>query len=119
MPINASYLFISSMDVEPDREALFNDVYDTEHVPSLTQVPGVLSVARLRSRPYALSIGGQVQQMDAAGEPRYSAIYEIESPEVLTSAAWAEAIERGRWPTHVRPHAKNARRVLLELMYSK
>ena len=40
MPINAKYLFISSMDVAPDKEALFNEVYDTEHVPNLAEVPG-------------------------------------------------------------------------------
>ena len=28
-----TYLFIVSMDVEPEKEALFNEVYDEEHVP--------------------------------------------------------------------------------------
>ncbi|MCH7796137.1 MAG: hypothetical protein IH900_13510, partial [Proteobacteria bacterium] len=46
MPIATTYLFIASMDVEPDKEALFNEVYDTEHVPNLLKVPGVLSVTR-------------------------------------------------------------------------
>ena len=32
MPGKAKYLFIASMDVEPEKEALFNEVYDTEHV---------------------------------------------------------------------------------------
>jgi len=37
MPINSKYLFVASMDVDPDKEALFNEVYDTEHVPNLDQ----------------------------------------------------------------------------------
>ena len=35
MPIAAKYLFIVSMDVTKDKEALFNEVYDKEHVPLL------------------------------------------------------------------------------------
>ena len=119
MPLNAKYLFVSRMDVDADKEALFNEVYDTEHVPALSKVPGVLSVARLRKRTFELSIGGSVQTFEVESEPQYSAMYEVESPEVLISDAWSSAIESGRWPTDVRPAAKNTRRVLYELMYSR
>jgi len=47
MAIQTRYLFTAAMDVEPAKEALFNEVYDTEHVPLLLKVPGVISVARL------------------------------------------------------------------------
>ena len=47
MPIKSRYLFAASMDVDPDKEALFNEVYDTEHVPNLLKVPGVQAVARM------------------------------------------------------------------------
>jgi hypothetical protein len=30
MTINSKYIFVASMDVDPDKEALFNEVYDTE-----------------------------------------------------------------------------------------
>ena len=43
------YLFTASMDVDPAKEDLFNEVYDTEHVPLLSKVPGVISVQRLVS----------------------------------------------------------------------
>ena len=33
MAIGSNYLFIASMDVDHDREGLFNEVYDKEHVP--------------------------------------------------------------------------------------
>ena len=41
MPIAKKYLFIVSMDVKKEKEALFNEVYDKEHVPLLGKVPGV------------------------------------------------------------------------------
>ena len=44
MPIKSRYLFVVTMDVDPDKEALFNEVYDTEHVPNLLKVPGVHAV---------------------------------------------------------------------------
>ncbi len=70
MPTVSSYVFIASMDVDSDKEALFNEVYDQEHIPNLLKVAGVRSI--------------------------YSAIYEIDGPHVLTSEAWAKAVEAGR-----------------------
>ena len=112
----AKYLFIASMDVAPEKEALFNEVYDQEHVPELLKVPGVLSVRRAVSVPLTMSIGGEKKSIVAEGEPRYSAYYELESAEVLTSDAWAKAVEAGRWPSQVRPHTRNRRHVLRKLM---
>ena len=51
--------------MEPDKEALFNEVYDTEHVPLLSQVPGVIAVRRLAREPCTLSIGGELKEIDA------------------------------------------------------
>ena len=116
MALQTRYLFTASMDVEPAQEKLFNEVYDTEHVPMLLKVPGVLSVRRALSVPLTMSIGGEKKTIVAEGEPRYSAYYELESAEVLTSEAWAKAVEAGRWPSQVRPHTRNRRHVLRKLM---
>ena len=116
MPGKAKYLFIASMDVAPEKEALFNEVYDQEHVQELLKVPGVLSVRRAVSVPLTMSIGGEKKSIVAEGEPRYSAYYELESAEVLTSDAWAKAVEAGRWPAQVRPYTRNRRHVLRKLM---
>ena len=86
------------MDVDPAHEGLFNEVYDTEHVPALMEVPGVLSVARCKTQELTMVIGGERRTVVVEDEPVYSAQYEIESPEVLTSDGWGEAVERGRWP---------------------
>jgi len=114
MPINAKYLFVASMDVEPDKEALFNEVYDTEHVPNLLKVPGVHAVSRVVGEPFAVSIGGEVKTI-AHDAPRHSALYEIDGPHVLVSPEWAQAVELGRWPTQVRPHTRNRRHALYKV----
>ena len=107
MPIATRYIFIASMDVAPEKEALFNEVYDTEHVPNLLKVPGVRSVTRLKTEPASLNIGGERKPLSGEGWPRYSAIYEIDSPDVLMSPEWRVQGEKGRWAKEVRPFTKN------------
>jgi hypothetical protein len=116
MAAKAKFVFTASMDVDPDKEALFNEVYDKEHVPALLKVPGVVSVRRLVSVPLVMSLGGEKKTIVAEGEPRYSAMYELESAEVLTSEAWAKAVESGRWPGEVRPFTRNRRHVLRKIL---
>src|SRR5712692_4523628 len=89
MPITTRYLFSAAMDVEPAKEALFNEVYDTEHVPNLLKVPGVIAVARFKSGPVTMMLGGERRTIVIENEPRYNALYEVESPDVLVSPAWA------------------------------
>lgn len=112
MPFQSKYLFSAAMDVEPDQDALFNEVYDQEHVPLLLKVPGVVSVARFKKQEVTLIIGGERKTVVLESEPAYNAFYEIESPEVLVSEAWAKAVYQGRWPGQVRPYTKNRRHVL-------
>ena len=116
MSIDTRYVFIVSMDVDPEKEDLFNEVYDTEHVPCLLDVPGVTAITRLKAQDFELSLGGELKSVPRGGTPVYHAIYEIESPEVLKSTAWAEAVERGRWPDEVRPHTRNRRHSLQRVM---
>ena len=117
MPVQTKHLFTASMDVDPEREELFNRVYDEEHVPALMGVPGVLSVARFKARELTMLIGGERRTVVIEGEPTYSASYEIESPSVLTSEAWGAAVERGSWPEQVRPYTSNRRHTLRELIF--
>ena len=112
----AKYLMIASMDVEPEHEDLFNEVYDKEHIPNLSKVRGVLGISRYKRGTLTMNIGGERKTIEIPNEPVYTAIYELESPDVLTSSAWNQAIEEGRWPSQVRPHTKNRRHVLLKIM---
>jgi len=106
MAFNSKYVFVVSMDVDADKEALFNEVYDTEHVPLISKVPGVRGATRMQGQDFTMQLGGKTmtKKHEAA---RYTAIYEIDSPEVLLTPAWAEAAEKGRWPGEVRPFTRN------------
>ena len=84
MPINSKYLFVVSMDVDADKEALFNEVYDTEHVPNLLKVPGVHAATRVEGEPFVITIAGEEKRIEQAS-PRYSVLYEIDGPHVLVS----------------------------------
>lgn len=112
MPIQTRYLFSAAMDVEPAKDAIFNEVYDGEHVPLLLKVPGVIAVARFKRQELTMILGGERKTIVIENEPAYNALYELESPEVLTSDAWAKVVDQGRWPGQVRPYTKNRRHVL-------
>jgi hypothetical protein len=115
MPLKAKYLFVASMDVDADKEALFNEVYDTEHVPYILKVPGVHGASRLTAEGFTVVIGG-VSTEKPAPSPRYHALYEIDSPAVLLSKEWAAAAEAGRWPSQVRPYTRNRAHALYKLL---
>ena len=91
--MSAHGLFLVRMDVAHDHEALFNKVYDSEHLPNLRAVPGVRRGSRYRQ--------------PSATEPRYMAAYELDSPDVLKTPAWKAAGEAGDWPTVIRPKTMN------------
>ena len=112
--MNGKYYFSAAMDVPQDKEALFDEVYDKEHIPYLSEVPGVLAIARFTTEPLKMVIGGVEQEIIIENQPKHTAIYEIEDPKVLTSPEWATAVDKGRWATEVRQHTFNRRHVLLK-----
>lgn len=118
MPFPTRYVLIASMDVDPAHEALFNEIYDTEHVPHLLAVPGVRHVTRVKACPAEIAIAGGTQPLPEA-RPRYTAIYEIDDPAVLASPEWAEAVEQGRWATEVRPHTTNRHHAVFERTFDR
>jgi len=98
MVTEARYLYVVMMDVEPDKEAEFNEIYDKEHIPILLKVPGVLRAARYKT--------------STEGAPRYVAIYELDNPDVPNSEAFREASDTGAWPHQIRPYTKNRSRIV-------
>ena len=83
----------------------------------LSQVPGVISVARFETQELVMAMGGETRRIVIEGEPKHHAMYELESPEVLTSSGWADAVDAGSWPEEVRPYTLNRRHTLLKLTY--
>jgi hypothetical protein len=104
MAADGKYLFVVMLDVEPDKEEEFNELYNNEHIPFLLEVPGVLSAARYEN------VEGD------EGVPKYLAIYEIESPDVPNSEAFRNAGNSGDWPHKVRPHTKNRSLIVYKRM---
>ena len=98
------YVFWVMMDVEPHREALFNDLYDNEHLPLLLKLPGAINAVRYRT--------------SVAGEPRYLCAYEVENTELPMSKRWNETSDIGRWKPEVRPYTYNKRYIVGERIRS-
>jgi hypothetical protein len=94
------YVFWVMMDVEPHREALFNELYDTEHLPLLLKLPGCRNAVRYRTA--------------APGEPRYLCAYEVERTDLPMSALWNDTSDIGRWKPEVRPYTFNKRYIVSE-----
>jgi hypothetical protein len=116
MPFSTRYVLVVSMDVAPEKEALFNEIYENEHLPALKKVPGVRAATRLKTEVGSVLNGGQRMELTGEGQPKYTALYEIDSPDVLTSKAWVEAGQVGRWNQDVRPFTKNRRFVLRKVI---
>ena len=98
------YVYWVMMDIEPHREALFNELYDTEHLPLLMKLPGAVNAVRYRT--------------SEAGEPRYLCAYEVERNDLPNSKAWNDTSDIGRWKPEVRPYTYNKRFILSERISS-
>ncbi|HEU0167027.1 MAG TPA: DUF4286 family protein [Chloroflexota bacterium] len=71
----AKGLLLVMMEVDPAFEEEFNRWYNEEHLPERLGCPGFLSARRFRI---------------VEGTPKYLALYELESPDVLQSEAYLE-----------------------------
>jgi hypothetical protein len=98
-----SYIYFVQMDIPLAHDGELNRVYDTEHVPMLSKVPGVQRVTR-----YCL------QQSNDTRMQKYLAIYEIDSPDIAGGGAWVQASAWGDWATKIRPHATSRHHSMFE-----
>src|SRR5712691_5180487 len=98
-PANAGGLLLVGMTPAPAVETAFNAWYDTEHVPALARVPGVLSARRFRTA------GG-------SGGPKYVALYHLTAPGVVDGAEWKGASGSTPMPEHIRPQISDRLRLV-------
>ena len=77
-PENAQGLLVASMNVDPAAEDEFHEWYNTEHIPYLSSVPGVLTARRFQST-------------DPTCERKYLALYNLETVDASRSDAWKKA----------------------------
>jgi hypothetical protein len=94
------YVFWVMMDIEPHKEALFNDLYDNEHLPVLSKLPGYVTAVRYKT--------------STAGEPKYLCVYELENGELAQSKQWNDTSDIGRWKPEVRPYTYNKKWIVSE-----
>jgi hypothetical protein len=90
-PAGAAALLLIAMNVAPEHEHEFNEWYNTEHLPQLRAVPGVLAARRYRGT-------GATQ--------RYAAIYHFANPDVPNSGAWKTAANTP-WTERMRPNFRD------------
>jgi hypothetical protein len=87
----ARFLCLVSTNSVTGRSEEFNEWYDSQHLPDLLRVPGIVSAQR-----YRLAELREAQ----SSEYEYLAIYEIETDDLnKVPAAIAEALRSGRMPT--------------------
>ena len=70
-------LLMAWVDIDPAHQAEYHRWYDEEHIPHLLSVPGFLSAGRYEA---------------LKGAPKYLALYELESPEVLRTRAFLDEV---------------------------
>src|SRR6185295_8430392 len=70
-PDEASGLLVFATNVAPEAEAEFNAWYDTEHIPRLSALPGVLMARRFKTAGAAIA---------GSGDRAYIATYHLASP---------------------------------------
>lgn len=80
-PAMSHALFVAIGDAPPGHESEFNRWYDEEHLPLLSQVPGVLRARRF---------------FDPKGKPRYVALYDLADESVPKRPDW-QAATRTEW----------------------
>jgi hypothetical protein len=98
----SEYLYLVQMDVPPELEADFNRIYDTQHIPEISKVPGVLGVKRY------------VIEKPVPGVPKYAALYRVASADVPQGPAWVAASDTGEWKPKIRAHTFNRRHALFK-----
>ena len=79
-------LMIVRVDISPEVEAEWNEWYDQVHLPEILKVTGFISGRRYRA---------------VEGSPKYMALYELESVNVLTSEAFQRAKGWGKFAPQI------------------
>lgn len=94
-------LLLVMIEVEPGYEAEFNRWYNEEHVPERLGCPGFLNARRF---------------VAIEGEPKYLALYDLESPDVLQSEDYRKLTAGTPWTNSIRKHwVRSIRNVYVEI----
>lgn len=90
-PEDAGGILITAMDVDPAVEEEFADWYNTEHIPILSKLPGMIAARRFRAR---------------RGHTRYVALYHVTDLGIYAKPSWFTANETP-WMLRMRRFQRN------------
>jgi hypothetical protein len=94
-------LLLVMIEIDPAYEDAFNRWYREEHLPERMACPGFLSCRRF---------------VAVEGEPKYLALYDLESPAVLESDDYKKIEGPSEWTKRLLPHfIKRVRNVYVEI----
>jgi hypothetical protein len=94
-------LLLVMIEIDPAYEDDFNRWYREEHYPERMACPGFLSGRRF---------------VAVEGEPKYLAIYDLASPDVLASEDYKKIVGPSEWTRSLLPHfVKQIRNVYVEI----
>jgi len=90
-------LLLFMTDVDPKLEDEFNRWYEDEHLAERMAIPGFITARRFQA---------------LEGSPKYLALYELESPDVLQSAPYRHFVGAGKtaWTKRMESIFINGRR---------
>ena len=96
-------IFLVYVDIDAKDAKEFNEWYNTEHLPELLAVPGILAAARYEA---------------VKGGPKYLACYELDNVEVMHTPAFTNR-PRTPWGERVSPSVigSNLTRIVGEQIY--
>jgi hypothetical protein len=97
-------LLLVMMQPEADYEDELNSWYDEEHLPERLSCPGFIAARRF-----------ELLESSPEGQPRYLALYDLESSEVLSSEAYLAMVHPSAWSKRLLPHVKVTRNVYTEI----
>lgn len=94
-------LLLAMIDIDPAYEEEFNRWYREEHFPDRMNCPGILTGRRF---------------IALEGEPKYLALYDLETPEVMDSEEYKKISVKTDWWKSLMPHFVTAvRNVYVEI----
>lgn len=96
---NAPHCMMITFEISPDDEAEFNEIYDTEHVPNILKLEGVLEVIRFRDA-----------KPNDKGYLVYTALYMMATENLHLTPEWTALSDLGRWAQAIRPRVKSRTR---------
>jgi hypothetical protein len=102
------WIYVVQLSIPAEHDDVFNELYDSDHIPAIMTVPGVKWCRRYK-----------MAWSDSEEMPTYLAYYAVDNPDVPRSDAWIAAAGSGEWPGRIRPHLTARMHGMFQLLDSE